>query len=126
MNQQNTNANSSSNPLANTPAVAQNDIIKALSILRTQTGEVVPNEKISQLILANMSTFVRDGKLSQCQIMQLKAFADMHKAPTPGSAPASSEATTVAVTDTSNSVIKAYRATLAQIARPPDNPTIPT
>lgn len=102
-------------------------MINALGLLRTQTGETIPNEKISQLILANMATFVQDGKLSHRQIMQvyavrsaasfidlralhlaftrafvskLKTFADMHKAQVPESAPASSAAT-VAVTYTS-------------------------
>lgn len=100
-------------------------MINALGLLRTQTGETIPNEKISQLILANMATFVQDGKLSHRQIMQvyavrsaasfidlralhlaftrafvskLKTFADMHKAQVPESAPASSAPASSAAT----------------------------
>ena len=79
MSQQNTNAGPSSNPVANapastdSPAVAQNDMIKALgNIVKSQTGEPISNEKISQLLLANMATLVQQGKLTQRQIIQVR------------------------------------------------------
>jgi transcription initiation factor TFIID subunit 12 len=61
------------------PAVAQNDMIKALgNIVKSQTGEPISNEKISQLLLANMATLVQQGKLTQKQIIQVWTwFHDM-------------------------------------------------
>ncbi|KAF8735448.1 hypothetical protein AX14_002032 [Amanita brunnescens Koide BX004] len=44
------------------------------------TGESVSNERVAQLLLANMATLVKQGKLTQQQILQLKQFADRHKA----------------------------------------------
>ncbi|KAF9480674.1 hypothetical protein BDN70DRAFT_856379 [Pholiota conissans] len=70
------------------PAGAQNDMIKALgNIVKSQTGEPISNEKISQLLLANMATLVQQGKLTQKQIIQLKEFADTHKAQNPSPIP---------------------------------------
>ncbi|KAF8204654.1 transcription initiation factor TFIID subunit A-domain-containing protein [Pholiota molesta] len=92
------------------PAVAQNDMIKALgNIVKSQTGEPISNEKISQLLLANMATLVQQGKLTQKQIIQLKEFADTHKAqgPSPLSA-------TMAGTSSMANTMKATTPTIPQ------------
>ena len=88
MSQQNTNAGPSSNPVANapastdSPAVAQNDMIKALDILKAKVkaeiGETLSNERISQLLFAHMDRLVQDGKLSKRQIMQVRRRALCH------------------------------------------------
>ncbi|KAH9482495.1 Transcription initiation factor TFIID subunit 12 [Psilocybe cubensis] len=57
------------------------EVIKALgNIIKTQTGEPITNERISTLLLQNMAQLVQQGKLTQRQIIQLKEFADQHKA----------------------------------------------
>ena len=49
------------------------DVVKALgNILKTQTGEPISNERISQLLLTNMATLVQQGKLTQRQIIQVR------------------------------------------------------
>ena len=51
---------------------ATNNVIRAIgNILKSQTGEQLSNEKISNLLLANMTTLVQQGKLSQSQIIQV-------------------------------------------------------
>jgi len=48
------------------------DVIKALGhILKSQTGEPMTNEKISNLLIQNMASLVQQGKLTQNQIMQV-------------------------------------------------------
>ena len=72
------NATSSSSPVQ--PAAAgssgsletTNNVVKAIgNILKAQTGEPLSNEKISSLLLANMTTLVQQGKLTQSQIIQV-------------------------------------------------------
>ncbi|KDR84034.1 hypothetical protein GALMADRAFT_236628 [Galerina marginata CBS 339.88] len=86
-------------PASTDPSTAQNDMIKALgTMLKTQTGEPITNERISHLLLTNMAQLVQQGKLTQRQILQLKEFADTHKSqgtvvppstqPAPASTPA--------------------------------------
>ncbi|GLB34131.1 putative transcription initiation factor TFIID subunit A [Lyophyllum shimeji] len=63
---------------ADAPAV---DMIGVLgNLLKTHTGEQVSNERMAQILLSNMATLVKQGKLNQNQILQLKQFADKHKA----------------------------------------------
>ncbi|KAJ4476751.1 transcription initiation factor TFIID subunit A-domain-containing protein [Lentinula aciculospora] len=81
------------------------DIVGVLgNLLKVQTGENVSNERISHLLLSNMETLIKQGKLSQTQILQLKIFADKHKnalangpskpsTPAPTSAPPSQSST---------------------------------
>ncbi|KAG6813439.1 hypothetical protein H0H92_011136 [Tricholoma furcatifolium] len=80
-------ATTSALPTTETPAV---DMIGVLgNLLKTHTGEPVSNEKMAQILLSNMATLVKQGKLNQSQIMQLKQFADKHKAVQPAGTPAS-------------------------------------
>lgn len=84
---------------ANAPDHQSAEVIKALgTMLKSQTGEPITNERISALLLQNMAQLVQQGKLTQRQIMQvrtdlppffdlivdfamkLKQFADQHKA----------------------------------------------
>lgn len=62
------------------------NIITALgSAFKSQTGEPVSNDKIAQLLIQNMAQLgelAKQGKLNQQQIMQLKEYADKHKAGT--------------------------------------------
>ena len=88
MDQRSTNAAPNPNRVANTPAstdspaVAQNDMIKALDILKAKVkaeiGETLSNERISQLLFAHMDRLVQDGKLSKRQIMQVRRRALCH------------------------------------------------
>ncbi|PPQ68273.1 hypothetical protein CVT26_006189 [Gymnopilus dilepis] len=83
---------------ASREASGANDMIKALgNMLKTQTGESLSNERISQLLLQNMAQLVQQGKLTQKQIIELKEFADTHKAPTPGASSGSSTTSATAV-----------------------------
>ena len=41
------------------------------TLLKNQTGESVSNERVAQLLLANMATLVKQGKLTQQQILQV-------------------------------------------------------
>ncbi|KAK7060353.1 Transcription initiation factor TFIID subunit 12 [Paramarasmius palmivorus] len=49
------------------------------NLLKSQTGEQMSNEKVAQLLISNMPTLIKAGKLNETQIHQLKAFADKHK-----------------------------------------------
>ncbi|PPQ79498.1 hypothetical protein CVT25_003380 [Psilocybe cyanescens] len=78
------NPNPAAGPSSGTvqPDQQSADVIKALgNIIKTQTGEPITNERISTLLLQNMAQLVQQGKLTQRQIIQLKEFADQHKAP---------------------------------------------
>ncbi|KAH8107952.1 transcription initiation factor TFIID subunit A-domain-containing protein [Cristinia sonorae] len=59
-------------------------IITALSTaFKAQNGDPLPGERIAQLLIQNMgqlSELAKQGKLNQQQIMQLKEYADKHKA----------------------------------------------
>ena len=57
---------------ASREASGANDMIKALgNMLKTQTGESLSNERISQLLLQNMAQLVQQGKLTQKQIIEV-------------------------------------------------------
>ncbi|KAF9462074.1 transcription initiation factor TFIID subunit A-domain-containing protein [Collybia nuda] len=92
----NATASSSTTPAAAaTPASGEGapavDMIGVLgNLLKTQTGEQLSNERMAQILLSNMATLVKQGKLNQNQIMQyginleqLKQFADKHKVGAP-------------------------------------------
>ncbi|KAI0663469.1 transcription initiation factor TFIID subunit A-domain-containing protein [Cubamyces menziesii] len=68
---------------------AQPNIIAALgNAFKSQNGDPLPGEHIAQLLIANMSQLgelAKQGKLSQQQIVQLKQYADKHKAATSAS-----------------------------------------
>ena len=73
---ENTNTASSSSAPAQqaglTSNEATNNVIRAIgNIIKAQTGEPLSNEKISSLLLANMTTLVQQGKLTQSQIIQV-------------------------------------------------------
>ncbi|KAJ3759579.1 transcription initiation factor TFIID subunit A-domain-containing protein [Lentinula raphanica] len=72
---------SSTQPQPSTPARPPQDIVSVLgNLLKTQIGEPISNERMSHLLLSNMETLVKQGKLTQSQILQqLKVFADKHK-----------------------------------------------
>ncbi|RDB19876.1 Transcription initiation factor TFIID subunit 12 [Hypsizygus marmoreus] len=85
-------SSSSATPTASTSTVAPDaqapvDMIGVLgNLLKSQTGEQVSNERMATLLLSNMATLVKQGKLNQSQILQydialrqLKQFADKHK-----------------------------------------------
>ncbi|THH13164.1 hypothetical protein EW146_g7026 [Bondarzewia mesenterica] len=63
-----------------------NSIITALgNAFKSQTGDPLPGDRIAQLLLQNMGQLgelAKQGKLNQQQIMQLKEYADKHKAAT--------------------------------------------
>ncbi|KAG6861860.1 hypothetical protein C0995_011157 [Termitomyces sp. Mi166 len=47
------------------------DMIGVLgNLLKSHTGEQVSNERMAQILLSNMATLVKQGKLNQAQIMQ--------------------------------------------------------
>ncbi|KAF8076730.1 transcription initiation factor TFIID subunit A-domain-containing protein [Lyophyllum atratum] len=75
-------ASTSAAAAADAPAV---DMIGVLgNLLKSHTGEQVSNERMAQILLSNMATLVKQGKLNQGQILQqLKQFADKHKAVQP-------------------------------------------
>ncbi|KAF9073739.1 transcription initiation factor TFIID subunit A-domain-containing protein [Rhodocollybia butyracea] len=67
-------------PQPSTPSRGPADLVGVLgSLLKVQTGEQMSNERISHLLLANMEALIKQGKLTQTQILQLKQFADQHK-----------------------------------------------
>ncbi|KAJ3907840.1 transcription initiation factor TFIID subunit A-domain-containing protein [Lentinula edodes] len=76
-------SSSTTAPAQPQPTIARqpHDIVGALgNLLKSHTGEIVSNERISHLLLSNMETLVKQGKLTQTQILQqLKVFADKHK-----------------------------------------------
>ncbi|KZT10768.1 uncharacterized protein LAESUDRAFT_721144 [Laetiporus sulphureus 93-53] len=65
----------------------QENIITALNnAYKTQTGDPLSSDRIAQLLIQNMpqlSQLAKEGKLNQAQILQLKEYADKHKAQTP-------------------------------------------
>lgn len=64
----NGNASSGTAPV-DPPAV---DMIGVLgNLLKSQTGEQVSNERMAQILLSNMTTLVKQGKLNQSQILQV-------------------------------------------------------
>ncbi|KAG5648776.1 hypothetical protein DXG03_000125 [Asterophora parasitica] len=90
-----TSANGAANAIAGSStapageATGAVDMIGVLgNLLKNHTGEQVSNERMAQILLSNMATLVKQGKLNQAQILQLKQFADKHKAspPTPANA----------------------------------------
>jgi len=64
-------------PAATTTETPSNDVISILgTLLKSQTGEHMTNERVQQFLLSNMSILVKQGKLTQAQILQLKQYAD--------------------------------------------------
>jgi transcription initiation factor TFIID subunit 12 len=82
---------------ASTPNTAQasnahaNGIIAALgNAFKSQTGDALNNAQIAKLLQSNigqLSQLAKEGKLSHQQILQLKDFAERHRAQTGGPAP---------------------------------------
>ncbi|KAK1223340.1 Transcription initiation factor TFIID subunit 12 [Marasmius sp. AFHP31] len=77
------------------------------NLLRTQTGEQMSNHRVAHLLLSNMETLVKQGKLNPAQIQQLKQFAEQHRqaagpssstSPTPAGTPTKPAATPAATT----------------------------
>ena len=75
-------SSNTSSPAQPTPAGSSgslestSNVVKAIgNILKAQTGEPLSNEKISSLLLANMTTLVQQGKLTQNQIIQVDDHA---------------------------------------------------
>ncbi|KAH9947573.1 transcription initiation factor TFIID subunit A-domain-containing protein [Amylocystis lapponica] len=65
------------------PAAANNIITALGNAFKTQTGDPVSGDRIAQLLIQNMSQLgelAKQGKLNQAQILQLKEYADKHKA----------------------------------------------
>lgn len=55
-----------------TDTAGATDVIGVLgALLKNQTGESISNERVAQLVLANMATLVKQGKLTQQQILQV-------------------------------------------------------
>lgn len=78
-----------------TDAGSTTDVIGVLgNLLKSHTGEPMSNERVAQLLLSNMANLVRQGKLTQQQILQLKQFADKHKLPAQNSPAASTSTAT--------------------------------
>ncbi|KAF8639793.1 hypothetical protein AX17_001052 [Amanita inopinata Kibby_2008] len=76
------------NPASTADTSGTTDMIEVLgNLLKSQTGEHMSNERVAQLLLANMANLVKQGKLTQSQILQLKQFADRHKLPVTQSQP---------------------------------------
>ncbi|KAL4246176.1 TAF12 family protein [Abortiporus biennis] len=105
----------SSNGNGSTPNTdGGNSIIAALgAAFKNQHGDPVSGERIAQLLLQNMSQLgelMKQGKLNQQQIMQLKEFADKHKAAAANAAANPSTASAVsqqpAATSTSSPALK--------------------
>ena len=78
-----TNGQPSTNPPSTPQPTSQqlaatSNIISALGqVLKNQTGEAPQNDKIAQLLLANMaqlSQLLKSGKLNQTQIEQVSTF----------------------------------------------------
>ncbi|KII92417.1 hypothetical protein PLICRDRAFT_89019 [Plicaturopsis crispa FD-325 SS-3] len=65
-------------------------IITALgNAFKTQTGDPLSGDRIAQLLIANMSQLgelAKQGKLNHQQVLQLKEYADKHKAATAAAA----------------------------------------
>lgn len=67
-------SSSTTAPAQPQPTIARqpHDIVGALgNLLKSHTGEIVSNERISHLLLSNMETLVKQGKLTQTQILQV-------------------------------------------------------
>ncbi|KAK2466010.1 hypothetical protein APHAL10511_001651 [Amanita phalloides] len=65
-------------------------------------GESMSNERVAQLLLSNMATLVKQGKLTQQQILQLKQFADRHKLPAQNQASSTSASASTSTKSTTN------------------------
>jgi transcription initiation factor TFIID subunit 12 len=79
-----TTNNSTANQPASTQAPNAASIITALgNAFKSQTGDPMSGERIAQLLIANMGQLgelAKQGKLNHNQILQLKEYADKHKA----------------------------------------------
>lgn len=60
------------NPATTADASGTSDVIGVLgALLKNQTGENVSNDRVAQLLLTNMATLIKQGKLTQQQILQV-------------------------------------------------------
>jgi len=97
------------------------NIITALSTaFKAQNGDPLPGERIAQLLIQNMgqlSELAKQGKLNQQQIMQLKEYADKHKAgaTTGTAATTNSASTSAAPMPTANTALKTGNPMLSQV-----------
>lgn len=101
------------------------------NLLRNQTGEQLSNEKMAGLLLQNMETLIKNGKLNQQQIQQLKKFAEQHR-PNPGASssttpttPAKANATSIPVTTAAlkPQSVSESTPTLASLSAAPQDPS---
>ncbi|CCL98664.1 uncharacterized protein FIBRA_00666 [Fibroporia radiculosa] len=70
-------------PAAQRSSNTENIITALGNAYKTQTGEPLQSNQIAQLLIQNMSQLselAKQGKLNQAQILQLKEYADKHKA----------------------------------------------
>jgi transcription initiation factor TFIID subunit 12 len=100
-----------------TPA-ATSAAAPASATATTDAGEQMSNERVAQLLLANMANLVRQGKLTQQQILQLKQFADKHKLPAQSSNAAASTSTSTTTTPKATASSTAATATPANTHKP--------
>ncbi|KAL0580715.1 Transcription initiation factor TFIID subunit 12 [Marasmius crinis-equi] len=93
----------------------QGNMIEVLhNLLRSQTGEQMSNHKVAHLLLSNMETLIKQGKLNPAQIAQLKQFAEQHRqaagpsssTPSPNGTPAKPPATPAATTPAPATALK--------------------
>ena len=58
------------------PETPQVDMIGVLgTLLKSQTGEQVTNERMAHILLSNMHSLIKQGKLNQNQILQVRLQA---------------------------------------------------
>ncbi|KAL0059869.1 Transcription initiation factor TFIID subunit 12 [Marasmius tenuissimus] len=96
-------AASSSTPQAQANGNGGNMIEVLHNLLRTQTGEQMSNHKVAHLLLSNMETLVKQGKLNPTQIQQAQqhrqaAGPSTSASPTPAGTPTKPAATPAATT----------------------------
>ncbi|KAF9266326.1 hypothetical protein L218DRAFT_897417 [Marasmius fiardii PR-910] len=109
----------------------KNNMIEVLhNLLRSQTGEQLSNEKMAGLLLHNMETLIKNGKLNPQQIQQLKKFAEQHRPNTGASSsstpttPAKANATPAPVPTTAlKSQSGSDSTTLASLSAVPQDPS---
>ncbi|TFK43811.1 transcription initiation factor TFIID subunit A-domain-containing protein [Crucibulum laeve] len=118
-----------STPAALSSVPENSEVISVLgSLLKSQTGEQMTPERISTLLLSNMQNLVKQGKLTQQQILQLKQFADRHKTPVPSAPQTPTPTPFKAGLDSSNTGTPAPTLTTANPAEfyPPISQTLNT
>ncbi|KAF9534139.1 transcription initiation factor TFIID subunit A-domain-containing protein [Crepidotus variabilis] len=125
-------ASAASGQTASLVAEATPEIFNALrNLIMTQTGGPVSNDKVSNLLLANMTTLVSQGKLTQKQILLLKDYADSTRITT-GAAPISAvtantlKAAAGATTSTATGVAPGIKASTSSGSNTPATAPTPT